>query len=294
MPKRESGEKPQHTQDEFIKAHIEEILQIEKPQGAHMDLICGILNKIFDPVIIGADKIPDGPCMFVGNHALFAIDGYIMGPLMYQDVGRFARPLVDRFLLEIPRLKDTFISYGSALGHPEVCSALMNAGQDILLFPGGAHEAVKPASEVYQLQWRERYGFVRLAAQHGYTIMPFGTVGPDEMYGHLVEGSDIPDTPIGAVLKRLGLLHEGTRRDLLPPIPVGALGTLLPKPQRLYVGFGNPVDLSRYAGRKPTQRTQQKIRGEVAAEIEQVLSELLVTRARNRNNESLWRRLLTI
>ncbi|MFV8817450.1 lysophospholipid acyltransferase family protein [Haliea sp. E17] len=280
--------------DEFLQTHIEEILQVSKPEGLHIDLFCKAVKKVFDPHIVGAEKIPDGPCMFVANHSLFALDGYILGPLMYRELNRFARPMLDRFLLEIPHLGDAFVGFGSALGHPEVCSALMREGHDILLFPGGAHEAVKPASALYQLQWRERYGFVRLAAQHGYTIMPFGIVGPDEMYGHLIEGEDLPGSPLGLLLKRLGILSENTRADLLPPIPVGALGTLLPKPHRCYIGFGNPVDLSHHGGRKPTQRTQEKIRAEVAAEIEEVLADLLVTRARNRSKEGLLRRVLTI
>lgn len=280
--------------DPALKAHIEEILRVEKPEGRHVELVCKILKKLFDPVIVGAENIPDTPCLFVGNHSLFALDGYIMAPLMYGEVGRFTRPLLDQFLFEIPQLRDFFIGCGSALGKPAVCSALMDAGQDILVYPGGAYEAVKPASAIYQLMWRERYGFVRLAAQHGYTIVPFGTVGPDEMYGHLIEGADLPDSPLGLLLKRLGLLKDNVRRDLIPPVPVGALGTLLPKPQRCYLGFGEPVDLSRYAGRKPTQRTQEKVRAQVAEEIEEVLADLLVTRARNRGSEGFLRRLLTI
>ncbi len=294
MPKNKTTTPHPAHDEEALKAHIDEILQVEKPEGRHVELICKVLKKLFDPVIVGAENIPDKPCLFVGNHSLFALDGYILAPIMFEEVGRFTRPLLDNFLLEIPQLKDFFLNFGSALGQPEVCSALMKAGQDILVFPGGAYEAVKPASALYQLHWRQRYGFVRLAAQHGYTIMPFGTVGPDEMYGHLIEGEDIPDSPLGQLLTRLGLLHDNVRRDLLPPIPVGALGTLLPKPQRCFIGFGEPIDLSSYAGRKPTQRTQEKVRAQVAEEIESVLADLLVTRARSRGSESLLRRLLTI
>jgi 1-acyl-sn-glycerol-3-phosphate acyltransferase len=180
------------------------------------------------------------------------------------------------------------------MGHPEVCSALMEDGQDILVFPGGAHEAVKPTSDIYSLQWKERYGFVKLAAMHGYTIMPFGIVGPDEFYGHLVEGQDLPNTALGGLLKRLGLLTENTRSDMLPPIPIGALGSLIPKPQPCYIGFGEPVDLASFEGKKLSKPQMKKIRTQVAQQIEEQLSELLLVRERHRGEDGLLRRLLTL
>ena len=180
------------------------------------------------------------------------------------------------------------------MGHPEVCDALMEAGHDILVFPGGAHEAVKPERELYALQWKERYGFVRLAAKHGYTIQPFGIVGPDEFYSHLIEGEDLPDSPLGPILRRLGLLTENTRTDMMPPVPMGALGTLIPKPQRCYIGFGNPIDLSELKGRKLGKKRQEDIREQVATEIEQQLSELLLKRQQHRGRDGILRRILTI
>ena len=180
------------------------------------------------------------------------------------------------------------------MGPPAVCSALMKAGEDLIVFPGGAHEAVKPAHMKYELQWKERYGFVKLAAKHGYTIMPFGLVGPDEFYGHLMEGQDIPGSALGKLLKRLGVLTDETRTDMLPPIPIGALGSWIPKPQRCYLGFGEAIDLSRYAGRTPSKKEQHSIRSQVAEQIETQLAELLFVREQNKGGDSLLRRLLSV
>jgi 1-acyl-sn-glycerol-3-phosphate acyltransferase len=183
---------------------------------------------------------------------------------------------------------------GGVMGHPQVCSALMEAGRDLIVFPGGARESVKPASERYELVWGERYGFVRLAARHGYTIMPFGMVGPDEFYGHLMEGEDLPDSRLGRLLSRLGVLTENTRSDLLPPVPLGALGTPLPKPQRCYIGFGDPIDLAAEKGKRLGKRRLQEIRGRVADQIETQLAELLFTREQHKGSDSLLRRILTL
>ena len=170
----------------------------------------------------------------------------------------------------------------------------MENGSDLLVFPGGAHEAVKSVKDMYALQWKERYGFVKLAAMHGYTIMPFGMIGPDEFYGHLIEGHEIPDTALGKLLTRVGLLNENTRTDMMPPIPTGILGTLLPKPQRCYLGFGEPIDLAQHAGKKLSKKNMQTIRSQVAGEIEEQLAEMLLLREQNKNKDGLLRRILTL
>ena len=279
---------------EALNRHIERALSVQMPQGPDLQFIYRIVKGLFRPVVVGEERIPDRPCLFVGNHSLFALDGWVIGPIFIKELGRFPRGLGDKFLFTIDRVANQILRMGGVMGHPEVCSAMMEAGQDLMVFPGGAHEAVKPAREMYELMWKERYGFVKLAAKHGYTIMPFGIVGPDEFYGHLMEGEDLPESPIGRLLTRFGLLNENTRADMLPPIPVGALGTLFPKPQRIYLGFGEPIDLSAYAGRTPTKKQQREIRQTVADQIEEQLAEMLFLRTQQRGEEGLLRRLLTI
>lgn len=282
------------SEQESLRQHIEAALAVEVPSGPSVELTYRVIRRLFDPLILGRENLPDQPCLFVANHSLFALDGYIAGPILLKELNRFVRGLGDRFLFANQRVGDFMLKLGCVLGHPDVCSALMEEGQDLFVFPGGAHEAVKSTQGMYELQWKERYGFVRLAAKHGYTIMPLGILGPDEFYGHLMEGEDIPGSPLGRVLEKLGVLNENTRSDMLPPIPVGVFGTLLPKPQRVYIGFGDPVDLSSYKGKTPTKRQQAKIRAQVADQIETQLAELMFTRAQNRGKESLLRRLLTI
>jgi 1-acyl-sn-glycerol-3-phosphate acyltransferase len=280
--------------DHGLAEHIATALAMEPPAGLELELSYKIVRRLFKPMIVGQENIPEQPCLFVGNHSLFALDGFVLGPLMQKKLGRFIRGLGDRFLFANPSIGDFVMKRGAVMGHPDVCSALMKRGSDLIVFPGGAHEAVKSASDMYSLQWKERYGFVRMAAMHGYTIMPFGIVGPDEFYGHYMEGHEIPDSALGKLLTRLGMLTEDTRPDMMPPIPVGALGSLFPKPQRCYLGFGEPVDLSEFKGKNLGKKNLQKIRSQVAGEIEEQLSELLLLREQHRGNDGLIRRILTL
>lgn len=285
----------QPLEDEHVlQRHIEKALAVETPRGMDITLSYRMVKHLFKPTIIGKKNIPAKPCLFVGNHSLFALDGLVILPLFLKELQRFPRSMGDRFLFSNKQVGKFILRSGGVMGHPEVCSALMRDGQDLLVFPGGAHEAVKPLSQLYELQWKERYGFVKLAAEHGYTIMPFGLVGPDEFYGHILEGQELPGSPVGKLLTRLGVLNDNIRSDILPPIPIGSMGTALPKPQRCFLGFGEPVDLSQHMGKVLSKKKLQAIRANVANEIEQQLDGLLELQSDAKKNEGLLRKLLTI
>ena len=175
------------------------------------------------------------------------------------------------------------------MGHPEVARALMAHDQDILVFPGGAHEAVKPSSERYRLQWKDRLGFVRLAAEFGYTIVPFGLVGPDEFYEYLLESDEVI-----ALLQRLGWWSSSMRGDAIPPLLRGALGTALPRPQACYLSFGDPLDLPA-PGKKPASKSAlQRWRSTVAERIENEIADMLLERERTRHELGFLRRLASL
>ncbi len=279
---------------ERLQRHIDRALAVEPPADPEQSVTYRLVKRLYRPLLSGTDNIPDRPCLFIGNHSLFALDAAILQPVMHAELGIFARAMGDKFLFVNDAMGDFVLDHGSVMGHPEVCSALMEAGEDILVFPGGAHEAVKPAREMYRLQWKERYGFVRLAAWHGYTIVPFGMVGPDEFYDHLIEGEELPDSALAPLLRRLGLLTEDTRPDMMPPIPLGALGTFFPKPQRCFVGFGKPVDLSDLVGQRLSKSRLKSIRAQVAVQIEEQLAEQLLLREQRRGEDGLLRRILTL
>ncbi len=216
--------------EEALQQHIERALEVKRPTGPFFYLAYPFVRQFWKPTFIDVHKLPEQPCLFIGNHSLFATDGMVILPAIYHEQGRFLRPLGDKALWN-SLTEEFLLKQGASIGHPKVCSAMMEAGEDIMVFPGGAYEATKTQAQRYTLQWKERFGFVRMAAMHGYTIMPWAIVGPDEFYEHLVEGRDLPDTRLGDFLKSAGLLTENTRSDLLPPVPLGALGTAIPKPQ---------------------------------------------------------------
>uniref|UniRef100_UPI00356560DF lysophospholipid acyltransferase family protein n=1 Tax=Spongiibacter sp. TaxID=2024860 RepID=UPI00356560DF len=249
-----------------MERYIERVLAVETPKNPTKSWAYKLLKRLFSPTFIDADKLPDKPCLFVANHSIYAVDGPILGLPMLAEHGRFLRALSDKWLWNSVN-EGLLLKQGAVIGHPDVCSALMDAGSDLLVFPGGAHEATKPAEQKYTLQWKERSGFVRMAAQHGYTIVPTAVVGPEEFYKHLIEGRDLPNSLLGKLLTRLGVINENSRTDLIGPVPMGLFGTLLPRPQRCFIQFGDPVDLSEYKGSVPSKEQQMVVRMQVEESI---------------------------
>ena len=279
--------------EEGLAKHIEQALRVERPRGPLFHLAYPLFKRMFRPQLFGLENLPSAPSLFVGNHSLFASDGYLLAPVMWMEHGRFLRGLGDKALWT-PLTEGFLMSQGAAIGHPDVCAALMQKGCDLMVFPGGAHEATKTQEQRYQLQWRERYGFVRMAAAHGYPIVPMAIVGPDEFYNHVMEGRDLPESRLGQMLKRFGIIDDNTRRDVIPPLPAGALGTAMPKPQYCYIQFGEPVTVTGRGGKPPSQQTLKRVRGEVAAQIESMLITLQALRDEDRNAQSCLRNLLTL
>lgn len=253
-----------------------------------------LIKRYFSPTVVGLEKLPNERTLFVGNHCLFGLDGFVVGPVLYYEANRFVRMMGDNIWLQNETIGDALIHSGMIPGDPRACNAMMEDGHDLLVFPGGAHESFKPASQKYTLQWRERYGFVRMAAQHGYSITPFGQVGPDDFYDHLIEGDEFLDSWLGKLLKRAGVITDAWREDLLPVIPRGLLSTLLPKPQHCYLAFGESIEMPEYRGKRTVPKAVlKKVRQETADSIDKLLRDMLLLRAQEKENEGSIRRFLT-
>lgn len=276
-------------EEEALREHINRALRVRAPAGLEQRLMYQFARLWFKPSLFNTERIPDRPCLFIGNHALFGMDGFVILPIMLEEFGRFLRPMGDKFLFSRPAMAAAMLRRGATMGHPDVARALMQHDQDILVFPGGAHEAVKPSHQRYQLQWKDRLGFIRLAAEAGYTIVPFGLVGPDEFYEYILESEQVVD-----LLQQWGLWRGGIRSDAIPPLLRGAFGTLLPRPQACFLSFGEPLELPAPGKRAASKRQLGLWRGEVAQRIETEIAAMLLTRERARPEQGLLRRLASL
>jgi 1-acyl-sn-glycerol-3-phosphate acyltransferase len=171
----------------------------------------------FHATIEGGENIPrSGGALIVSNHALFALDAAVLGALLIRDYGRFPRFLGDRNLWRIPGLRELITAIGALPGEPQAAEELLRQGELVIVYPGGVDDSLKLSSQRYQLQWKTRAGFARVAVAAQVPIIPVVGYGIDDMYTVLAREHLIGRRILGS-----------PRYDL--PIGFGAFGTILPR-----------------------------------------------------------------
>jgi hypothetical protein len=156
----------------------------------------------------------------------------------------------------------------------------MHAGQHLMVFPGGSREVFKRKGEAYRLIWKERIGFVHLAASFGYRIAPFASLGADESLDIVFDAGDIMSSPIGKLLKATGIADKYLRGgEELPPLVHGLGLTWIPQPEKFFVSFGDPISTSGYRRRTGDVAAMHELRAKVASSIQAQLEQLQRIRA---------------
>lgn len=255
------------------------------------------LRLYFSPRFYGLEKIdPAKPTLLVGNHTIYGVlDVPLLIAQVYRDKGILIRTLADHAHYDIPGWRSMLDRVGGVEGTRENCSILMERGDHVMVFPGGAREVSKRKGEQYQLTWKRRTGFCSMAIRHGYNILPFAAVGPDDVYDIVLDAEDVLRSPVGRLMKRMGLLEkDGFLRggDIIMPLTRGVGLSMLPRPERFYFAIGDEIDVTPYQGREDDEEALFDLRDKVAFSIQDKISELLTVREQD-NNKSILRKLLT-
>jgi hypothetical protein len=274
-------------------AYVEYVSRFGVPAAPQVAAAAGLARRWFKPRFIGLENLPDRPALLIGNHSFMAIDAALFHLYLYYDHGRYVKGLGDKTLFANPYYAALAHAMGGVSGQAPIVQRLMARGDDLLLYPGGAYEAIKPPEARYQLQWKQRYGFVRLAAQAGYTVVPVASVGPDEYYDHAVSSEVLFNSSLVQWMMKSGLLPADLRSDLVPPLPAGMLGGPLPKPKTTYFAIGKPISLQEYEGAELTTQKLSTLRRRFAKAIESEIKGLLLLREQERHQDGWLRRMLS-
>ena len=263
-PRTSSTESPVNTFARLSRPEVERALVLFAP-----------VRAVAQPLFVGLDRIPERrPLLFVGNHTVWGLlDLPFLFAELYEKKGIFLRGLGDHLHFRIPGWRDLLWKFGAVQGTREACSALLEAKETVLVFPGGGREVAKRRGERYRLIWKERLGFARLAMQHACTIVPFAAVGVEDALDVVLDSSDVLRTPVGRALQRLGF-----RVDILPPLVKGIGPTPLPRPERLYFEIREPVDPRAHGNDPNDDGAVRAVRDHVKREIEAGIASLHATR----------------
>ncbi|MGB8330451.1 MAG: lysophospholipid acyltransferase family protein [Polyangiales bacterium] len=211
-----------------------------------------ILRDWFQPTIEGAENIPaEGGALLVTNHGNFGLDLPVLIGLIHERSGRVLRSLGDRVVFAAPVLRDLAQHMGIIEGEPQATVRLLEDDQLVLVYPGGAKEALSAPEDAYRLQWENSQGFIRTALRAQKPIIPVAGIGNEELYVQVVPQDRVRKSGVGRFISQV--LGE----KYVTPIYMG-LG-ILPFPTELHYIIGEPIFLPH---------------GPEAADNEQIVAEL--------------------
>jgi len=229
---------------------IDRLLSVVKP-----------ISRIAAPKLYGVERLPADGSLLVGNHTIY---GLLDLPFMMAEIwkrrGLAVRGLGEHAHYAVPLWRDLLAAGGMVRGTRDNVRELMRERQTILVFPGGSREVNKHRGQQYQLLWRERIGFARLAVEHGYPVVPFAAVGADEMLDVVID----QNTPIYGEFARL---YEKLMGFPTPPVVRGVGLTPIPRPERLYFWLGEVIDSTRFGTRYDDTAAARALRDEVKQAI---------------------------
>ncbi|KAI4387896.1 hypothetical protein MLD38_000285 [Melastoma candidum] len=251
-----------------------------------------ILSTMEDGKIVrGFDGIPaEGPVLLVGYHMLLGLELVPLVARLFDQRNILARGIAHPMLFLRKKeggsldesTYDTFKIMGAVPVSGINLYKLFATKSHILLYPGGMREALHRKGEEYKLFWPEQSEFVRMAARFGAKIVPFGTVGEDDIGEIVLDYDDLIRIPfmsdsINEMRESMERANVRLRTDAEGEVANqdAHFPGILPKvPGRFYYYFGKPIET---AGRKQELRDREKANElylEVKAEVEKCIAYL--------------------
>ncbi|XID74447.1 lysophospholipid acyltransferase family protein [Alkanindiges sp. WGS2144] len=194
----------------------------------------------FKPRFYGLEHLDlQKPALYIGNHTLYGFDSpaFVLGVYQYKKI--WLRGLADRFHFYLPLWRHALAQFGAFEGNRQAVAWLMQQGKHILIYPGGSREVLKNKGEAYQLMWKQRIGFIDLAIEHGYDIIPFAALGGEETLDIIFDSNDFNHSWLGRLAQKSGFSRKFLRNgEFFFPLVQGYKGIpFLPKPQVLSYQF---------------------------------------------------------
>ncbi|XP_073962807.1 DGAT1/2-independent enzyme synthesizing storage lipids isoform X2 [Choristoneura fumiferana] len=124
--------------------------------------------------IQGMENIPQGPFLVIYYHGALPIDMYYFIARMLLFKRLQIHTVADRFMFKIPGWKTLLEGLHVIPGTVGECTAVLRNGSPLAISPGGVYEA-QFGDHRYQLHWKNRLGFARVAIEAKVPIVPMVT-----------------------------------------------------------------------------------------------------------------------
>ncbi|KAG0468473.1 hypothetical protein HPP92_017801 [Vanilla planifolia] len=155
-------------------------------------------------IVEGLSGIPnEGPVLLVGYHMLVGLELLPIYEAFLREKRIIIRGMAHPSLFSRTNetsqkefsLFDEFNVFGALPVSPKNLYRLLSKNSFVLLYPGGAREALHRKGEEYKLFWPQQPEFVRMAAMFDAKIVPFGVVGEDDIVQLILDYDDQQKIP---------------------------------------------------------------------------------------------------
>jgi 1-acyl-sn-glycerol-3-phosphate acyltransferase len=188
------------------------------------------LGRLIRTALHDVARLPEGPALLVGNHGPLAVDTGLLIAAVFRERERVVRTLGDRILFTNPIGRQMARSVGGVEASPENARTLLAHGEWVLVYPGGARETVRDPDARYQLDWKGRYGFARIALTAQVPIVPVACIGSDDLFTQVVDSETIRESFLGR------LATQFIKPDYIPPLYLPRL-----RATQFHYFFGTPI-----------------------------------------------------
>ncbi|XP_072750783.1 DGAT1/2-independent enzyme synthesizing storage lipids [Anoplolepis gracilipes] len=125
--------------------------------------------------IVGLENIPqDKPVLFIYYHGAIPIDLYYFTSKVFLFNSKLVHTVADRFLFKFPGWSIISDVLKVIPGTIQTCSAILKEGNMLSISPGGVYEA-QFGDSYYELMWKKRMGFAKVALDAKVSVIPFFT-----------------------------------------------------------------------------------------------------------------------
>lgn len=200
--------------------NVEQLTQHVNPKLVHR--LTRLHDWYFKPRFYGKAHLKaQQPTMYIGNHTIYGVvDTPLLIDYLMNECGIVVISMADHVHFHVPVWDKVVQGFGGVQGLREHARAVMQAGYSILIFPGGGREVTKRKGEAYQLIWKQRYGFIQLAQEFNYNIVPFAAYGGDDVFDLRLDANDLLNNPLAKQLLKIPRLNKWLRQgEVIPSIP---------------------------------------------------------------------------
>lgn len=122
----------------------------------------------------GIENIPDtGPALIIYYHGAIPVDIYYFLVKIIFNKNRLVHTVADHFLFKVPGFSILADCMKVVPGTVQTCANILKEGNLLAISPGGVYEA--QFSHNYNLMWKRRLGFAKVALEAKVPIIPMFT-----------------------------------------------------------------------------------------------------------------------